>query len=107
LNFPSPSEPLNTHGQLSDQTPDQSRQLKLGLQLFAAAAERAGSRQLQLTLPPRANLADLRRCLLTDFPTLGQLAHLSRWAVDCEFVDEDYVFEQDQNVAMIPPVSGG
>jgi len=96
-------EPFTVPCDLRDDAP----QLKIGVQLFAAAAERAGGREVQLTIPLRATVAELRQRLAADFPGLEPLAQLSRWAVNCEFVDDAYVFVQDQTVAMIPPVSGG
>jgi molybdopterin converting factor small subunit len=96
-------QPLTVPCDLADDAP----RLKIGVQLFAAAAEWAGERQVQLTVPPQATVADLRQRLVAACPSLAQLTQLSRWAVNCEFVDDDYVFTHDQIVAMIPPVSGG
>lgn len=81
--------------------------LEVSLQLFAAAAQRAGTRQLQLSVPRGSNVTELHQRLVQLYPELESLANSSRWAVDCEFVEADFRFHRDVELAMIPPVSGG
>ncbi len=81
--------------------------LQVEVQLFAAAADRAGARQLTVQVPAAASLVELRRRLIQNCPPLEALAMNSRWAVDCEFVDVGFVIDGDLRIAMIPPVSGG
>ncbi len=81
--------------------------LEIKVRLFAAAAERAGVRHLHAHLPGQANLSVLTRQLVQLSPELEPLVATSRWAVDCEFIESDFIFDRDVTVAMIPPVSGG
>jgi molybdopterin converting factor small subunit len=81
--------------------------LKIDVQLFAAAADLAGSRRLQVLLPIGATLLDLRRAVAVQCPPLNVLAENSRWAVGTEFVPDSFAFSVSLSVAMIPPVSGG
>ena len=89
-----------------DQAP-QSELLQVEVQLFAAAADRAGVRQLTVQVPIAASVVELRQLLIQCCPSLEALAMNSRWAVDCEFVDVDFVIDGELSIAMIPPVSGG
>jgi molybdopterin converting factor small subunit len=89
-----------------DQAP-QSELLQVEVQLFAAAADRAGVRQLTVQVPTAASVVELRQRLIQCCPALEALAMHSRWAVDCEFVDIDFVIDGELSIAMIPPVSGG
>lgn len=85
----------------------QREMLPVEVQLFAAAADRAGARSLTVQVPALASLVELRQQLIQNCPQLETLAMNSRWAVDCEFVDEDFAITSDLSIAMIPPVSGG
>lgn len=77
------------------------------IQLFAGAAEIAGCTMVGVSVPIGANLTALRDSLVSEFPELRRLADISRWAVNEEFVADDYVVEKPGRLAMIPPVSGG
>jgi molybdopterin synthase catalytic subunit len=70
--------------------------------LFAGLRERAGSSQLELELPDGANVND----------ALNELMDLTNglpvvMAVNHEYADEDRVLHGGDEVALIPPVSGG
>ena len=77
------------------------------MRLFAAAADLAAARQLRLQVPAGCSLPELIDQLLERCPTMKNLAHVSRWAVDEQFVPADFVIDRDLALAMIPPVSGG
>ena len=81
--------------------------LPVEVHLFAAAADRAGARSLTVLVPACGSLVELRQLLIQHCPQLEPLAMISRWAVDCEFVGEDFAITSDLSIAMIPPVSGG
>ncbi len=98
---------LTHHATHPDDTHSQCGMHAVEVQLFAAAAERAGVRQLTVPVPPAASLAELRNRLVQVCPKLKALVANSRWAVDCEFVELDFVINGDTAIAMIPPVSGG
>lgn len=77
--------------------------------LFAAAREVAGSDRIRVELSSaeRPRLADLRRAVANEVPQLGGILANSRFAVGQDFVGEQYVLSADEEVALIPPVSGG
>ena len=81
--------------------------MKVVVKLFAAACDRTGRAEVEIDLPDSATAGDLRRQISLDYPQLeGLLAH-GRLAVDAEFVGDEREITADQEVAFIPPVSGG
>ncbi len=53
------------------------------------------------------NIRELRELLKKRYPELGNLWDSVRFAVNEEYVDEDYKLSDNDRVAVIPPVSGG
>ena len=81
--------------------------LRVEVRLFAAAADLAGARQLELSVPEGCPLTEFVQCLVQHHPSLQPLARVSRWAVDEQFVPADFTVQRELTIAMIPPVSGG
>ena len=75
--------------------------------LFAAARDLAGADSLALDLPAGATVADLRAELARRVPALAKLLAKSAVAVNHDFVEDDRVLAPGDEVAIIPPVSGG
>ncbi len=66
----------------------------------------AGQPRVRLELPDRADVAQLRQHLETAYPQLRQLASVVV-AVNEEYAQPDRVLQPTDEVALIPPVSGG
>jgi molybdopterin converting factor subunit 1 len=81
--------------------------MKVTVRLFAAARERCGSDQVELTVAEPATVGSLRRELAQRFPCLEQVVAHSVFAVDQEYADEEQLLGAESVVACIPPVSGG
>ena len=77
------------------------------VRLFARARDLAGADVLRVELPDSATVADLRRRLAADYPTLSSLLERSALAVENEFAADSLVLPADAEVALLPPVSGG
>ena len=75
--------------------------------LFAAARDLAGADSLALDLPAGATVADLRAELARRVPALAKFLAKSAVAVNHDFVEDDRVLAPGDEVAIIPPVSGG
>ena len=75
--------------------------------LFARARDLAGTGTVEMTLPPGATVADLRRALAARFPPLAALLERSAFAVDDEFASDAVPLAPAAVVALLPPVSGG
>ncbi len=52
-------------------------------------------------------VSELRSLLIERYPELEGVFKASRFAVNYEYVDEDYELTGREVVAVIPPVSGG
>ena len=77
------------------------------MHLFAAAAQTAGKRELTIEVEQGASLAEVARSLEHACPQLQSLLAISRWAVDHQFALPETVVTEEQEIALIPPVSGG
>lgn len=76
------------------------------VKLFAGAAAQAGRPELEITLPEHATVGDLRRQLGQVCPGLN-LWPTHRIAVNQAYVTDEFVLAGDEEIAFIPPVSGG
>src|SRR5829696_6444693 len=76
--------------------------MEVTVKLFAMLRERAGTRELTLELPDGARVRDA-------LSSLGDLAEGLPlvMAVNREYADEDAELSPDDELALIPPVSGG
>lgn len=79
----------------------------LKARLFASFREAIGSGVLELQLGPRPNVGELLRVLRRDYPQLGPAIDSAMVAVNLEYVGSDFELSEDDEVAIIPPVSGG
>jgi molybdopterin converting factor subunit 1 len=77
------------------------------VRLFAAAREIAGGSEVAVEVHDGATVADVQRSLLAMVPKLEQILPHARWAVDAEFAAAETVVNEESEIALIPPVSGG
>lgn len=75
--------------------------------LFAAAREQAGTESVAVKLSQGATVGELRTELVRQLPTLAGLLARSALALNQDFADRDQVVRAGDEVAIIPPVSGG
>jgi molybdopterin converting factor subunit 1 len=76
------------------------------VRLFAGLRERAGADRVEVDLPEGASVADLLAAMGTT--PVGELAPRSCIvALNREYADEDAVVGESDEVALVPPVSGG
>jgi molybdopterin synthase catalytic subunit len=74
--------------------------------LFGSLREAAGAKEFSVTLPERAALRDLRAEVASQ-PAFQRLAGRLRIAVNREFATDDQLLADGDEVAFLPPVSGG
>lgn len=74
---------------------------------FAQLKDRLGGSGFVCTLPARATGRELIHALAERHPALGPLLDVSRLAVNAEYVSTDAALHHGDEVAVIPPVSGG
>lgn len=81
--------------------------MRLTVLLFAGLRQRAGAPELVVELElDRSTLADLREAIVRQHPRLGAIDHC-RIAVDQEFARDERRLDGTEEIALIPPVSGG
>ena len=81
--------------------------MKLKIQLFAALAHAAGIKELSLELPQKATVGDLMQCLAQQYPDWAPAPEHVSVAVNMEYAPMSMTLQQGDEVALIPPVSGG
>ena len=81
--------------------------MKIQLRLFALAKQEANHDVVELTLPSQPTVADLRHALEQRFPSLQTLGQHLRFAINAEFATDETRIQPDDDLACIPPVSGG
>ena len=80
--------------------------LMIRVLLFAGAKHLAGRDALDVPLA-RATVAELQTAVLAQSPALAPLLARSLWAVDGEYAKPETLVSAKNEVALIPPVSGG
>jgi molybdopterin synthase catalytic subunit len=81
--------------------------MRLHVLLFAGARELAGVESVVVDIPSPATAADVLASLANEVPALAPLIPYSRLAVDSRYASDAMTVEADQELALIPPVSGG
>lgn len=81
--------------------------MKVEVLLFASVREAVGQRRLTVMTPDGATVEDLLQRLVSDYPKLAGHTGTLMAAVNQEYVQRDTVLHDDDEVAFIPPVSGG
>ena len=84
--------------------------MKIRVLLFAGLADMAKSAFLELNLDPPKDgtplrVADLRTLVEHELPQAAQASF--RVAVNHAYCNDDSLLEEGQEIALIPPVSGG
>jgi molybdopterin converting factor subunit 1 len=80
---------------------------RLHLKLFATLRERARASELEREFPEGITVAEVWAALKREFPTLDGHKDSVGFAVNQEYVEGDYQPRNNDEVAFIPPVSGG
>jgi molybdopterin converting factor subunit 1 len=80
---------------------------RLHLKLFATLRERARAAELEREFPDGITVAEIWKALKREFPALAGHRDSVGFAVNQEYVEGDYRPHNDDEVAFIPPVSGG
>jgi molybdopterin converting factor subunit 1 len=75
--------------------------------LFAQLKERLGRSEMAVPLKEGATGCDLRDALVRMDPALQPILRVSRLAVAEEYVEWDHPIRAGEEVAIVPPVSGG
>ena len=81
--------------------------MTIHLRFFASLRERLKTSAAERALPHGATVGDLWASLCRERPDLEALGKSISFAVNREYVERDHVLRDGDEVALIPPVSGG
>ncbi len=81
--------------------------MKARVRLFARLADLAGTRETEVELGEGLSAADASRLLCQRFPELAGHLDSVMYAVNAEYVNADHPLRDGDELALIPPVSGG
>jgi len=86
---------------------DSNSQIQVKVKLFAVYQEVFGTPELELTLLPRTTVGQVLAALIEQQPRLTKWRNVTRFGVNLQFVESDTVLQDQDEVVLIPPVSGG
>lgn len=81
--------------------------MRVTVRLLASAKDKAGVGQLSLDLPPSADVAAAATLLAQHLPAISPQLDRVAYAINCEYVSPDTMLKDGDELAIIPPVSGG
>ena len=81
--------------------------MNVKVRFFAIARQTVGEREVEIELKEGATVQDLWDVLLRRFPRLNPMSGSLKLAVNWDYVQPEAVLRDGDEVAVIPPVSGG
>lgn len=75
--------------------------------LFGPAKDAAQAEQLHIELPPEATASKLKEAIVAQAPSMAIVLRTARIACNRQFVVDPFVIKDGDELAIIPPVSGG
>ncbi|MCU0341798.1 MAG: MoaD/ThiS family protein [Spirosomaceae bacterium] len=80
--------------------------MQLKVLAFGIAKEIIGQLELEVSLADNATVNDLKDYLVVQYPDFQKLASL-RVALNAEYANDDARLSPNDEIVLIPPVSGG
>jgi molybdopterin converting factor subunit 1 len=81
--------------------------LRIRVRLFAMQRETAGTRELRIEVPLGSTVDDAWNAVVRVVPALAAGRSSLRFALNGEYTDDDQALADGDEIACIPPVSGG
>ena len=81
--------------------------MEIKLIFLGPARDRTGVATDSMEVPPNTVAATFRSMIVSRFPQIKRALPTMRLAVNQIFVSDDHVLRSQDEVAVIPPVSGG
>jgi molybdopterin synthase catalytic subunit len=81
--------------------------MRIVVRLFALMREKAGTETVDIELADGANAAQALEALQNQYPVLAPYLPRVRLALQMSFIDAETVLRPGDELALIPPVSGG
>ncbi len=80
--------------------------MNLKVLCFGITRDIIGQFEYKLVMPAHATVADLKKHLSGQFPAFANLVSL-RIALNEEYAEDGMVLKENDEIVLIPPVSGG
>lgn len=80
--------------------------MNLQIRAFGIAHDIVGGRIFVMDIPASATVGDLKKFLLKKYPAFESLSSLLI-AVNAEYGSDEHILTEQDEIALIPPVSGG
>ncbi len=80
--------------------------MKINLVLFGIAKDIIGASKSQLEVKEGMMIKEFKQILVDEYPKMKDLTSIS-FAVGTDYVTDDYLLKNNEEVVIIPPVSGG
>lgn len=80
---------------------------RVKLLFFATLRDRAGTKAMELEIPPELTVQGLKDKLATEYPNLKESMSSVLITINREYAFDDAVIPPSAELAMFPPVSGG
>jgi len=77
------------------------------LRFFASLRERLRAREAERAVPDGCTVGELWAALCREHPEIEPMSASMSFAVNREYVDRDHRLAEGDELALIPPVSGG
>ena len=77
------------------------------VKLFAVIRDLVGKDETELSLPAKSKASAVMDSLISQHPKIEAWKHHVRGAVNQEYVSMEHQLNDDDEVVLIPPVSGG
>ena len=81
--------------------------MRVNVLLFANCADIVGERRIEVDAAEGSTVGRLLEQLVLDYPGLARMSEIASVAVNAEYTDSDRQLVHGDEVAIIPPVSGG
>lgn len=80
---------------------------KIKVRLFANLRELVGEREITITVPGSVTVSYLNNEILNKYPQLKSFSTKFVTSVNCKVTTGDTVITSSDQIALLPPVSGG
>jgi molybdopterin synthase catalytic subunit len=90
-----------------DETTVTSREIKITVKLFAILKDVVAKRDIRLVIPEGATILVLKNKIIQDYPSLKSFSNIFIFSVNHTVATNDTVIDANDEVALLPPVSGG
>lgn len=81
--------------------------LNVTVKLFAAYQEAYGQSELELEVEAGTTVLEIGDRIRAEHPSLKELASITRYGVNLDFVEPSHPVSEGDEIVLIPPVSGG